>query len=195
MAETVSPQAVFDAWKKQMKQSTQAWARAVAGGGHAADPLQMWRPFMEQATQAFGAMGSPQMGPSADFAAQWKALMDQWLSAWDQVLTKAMNSEEFAQALSAHLDQWLSVQAPLRKATTESRDATLEALGVASRDQGGGHRAADDGPGRPPGRDRARDQDALDQAGRCEPWTDGDGAEAGRRRTRKGAHAEAEGGA
>lgn len=134
MAETVTAQAVFDAWKKQMEDSTQAWARAVAGGGHAADPLQMWRPFMEQAAQGWAAMGQ-QGVPSSDIAAQWKALLDQWLNAWDQVLTKAIGTEQFAQALSAHLDQWLSAQAPLRKATKDSRDAALEALGVASRDQ------------------------------------------------------------
>lgn len=135
MAETVTPQAMFDIWKKQMEEGTQAWARAVAGGGHAADPLQMWRPFMEQAAQGFAAMGKPQGIPNADFAAQWKALLDQWLAAWDQVLTKAMGTEQFAQALSSHLDQWLAVQAPLRKATKETKDAALEAMGLASRDQ------------------------------------------------------------
>jgi hypothetical protein len=136
MADTAAAtgQAMFDAWKKQMEESTQAWARAVSGGGHAADPLQMWRPFMEQASQGWTAMAQ-QGVPATDIAAQWKALMDQWLNAWDQVLTKAMGTEQFAQALSAHLDQWLAMQAPLRKATKESRDAALEAFGVPSREQ------------------------------------------------------------
>ena len=66
---------------------------------------------------------------------QWKQFLDQWIAAWQKVLEQAMGTEAFAQALGKYLDQWLSLQGPIKKVAEESTEATLQALGVPSRNQ------------------------------------------------------------
>ncbi len=140
MAETAAgPEQLFNAWKKQMEDGAQAWAQVVGQAGQAgksapADPLQFWRPFMDQANADWAKVVQKGMA-QGDPMMQWKAFLEQWLSAWDKALGDAMQTEAFAEAIGKHLDQWLSVQAPIRKAATESMEASLQALGVPSRAQ------------------------------------------------------------
>ena len=106
MADPTATEQLFDAWKKQMDGSTQAWARAVQQG-----------------------LASP------DLLTEWKNFLDQWLAAWDKTLAQVMQTEAFAEAVGKRLDQWLSVQAPVRKAAAESMETMLQALGLPSRNQ------------------------------------------------------------
>ena len=138
MADT-SAQALFESWTKQMQEGTQTWARVVgqmgtAGQAQAPDPLGLWKPFMDQASDAW-ARALRQGVPAGDLSAQWKTFLDQWIATWDKTLAQTMESEAFAKALGQYLDQWLSVQGPIRKAVSESTEATLQALGVPSRTQ------------------------------------------------------------
>lgn len=137
--ETAGPEQVSSAWKKQMEDGARSWARMVGQMGQTgqsapADPLKLWRPFMEQATKDW-AQAVHKGAVSGDPMAQWKGFLEQWLSAWDKALSQAMQTEAFAEAIGKHLDQWLSAQAPMRKAATESMETTLSALGVPSRAQ------------------------------------------------------------
>lgn len=107
MAENSSTQALFDLWKKQIEEGTQAWLTKLLAQG----PM------------------------TPDLLAQWKQFLDQWIAAWGKVLEQAMGTEAFAQALGKYLEQWLALQAPVRKAAAESSEAMLSALGIPSRSQ------------------------------------------------------------
>ncbi len=139
MVDDSSTQALFDLWKKQIEEGTQAWARLVgqmgqAGQGTAPDPFQFWRPFMDAGLAAWTKLLT--QGPaSPELFGQWKQFLDQWIAAWGKVLEQAMGSEAFAQALGKYLDQWLSLQAPVKKVASEATEATLQALGIPSRGQ------------------------------------------------------------
>ncbi|MBI4610461.1 MAG: hypothetical protein HY726_15800 [Candidatus Rokubacteria bacterium] len=133
MAEDSSTQALFDLWKKQIEEGTQAWARLL-GQGQAVDPTLFWRPFMDQGIAAWSRLLT--QGPATpDLLTQWKQFLDQWIAAWGKVLEQAMGTEAFAQALGKHLEQWLALQAPARKAAEHATEATLSALGIPSRTQ------------------------------------------------------------
>ncbi len=133
MAGDQPTQALFDLWKKQIEEGTQAWARTM-GQAQGADPSQFWRPFMDQGVAAWGKLFT--QGPvTPDLMAQWKQFLDQWIAAWGKVLEQAMGTEAFAQALGKQLEQWLSVQGPAKKAADQATEATLSALGVPSRTQ------------------------------------------------------------
>jgi hypothetical protein len=106
MADHTATEQFFDAWKKQMEEGTQAWAKAVQQG-----------------------VASP------DLLTQWKDFLDQWLAAWDKTLLQVMQTDAFAETVGKRLDQWLSVQAPVRKAAAESMETMLQALGLPSRNQ------------------------------------------------------------
>jgi len=139
MADNSSTQALFDLWKKQIEEGTQAWARLVGQIGQSGqpqppDPLQFWRPFMDQSMAAWSKLLT-QGPPTPELLTQWKQFLDQWIAAWQKVLEQAMGTEAFAQVLGKYLDQWLSVQAPIKKVAEESTEATLQALGVPSRTQ------------------------------------------------------------
>ena len=139
MAETAGSEQLFNAWKKQMEDGAQAWARMVGQMGRSgqtaeADPLKFWRQFMEQASHDW-AQALQKGLASGDPMAQWKGFLEQWLSAWDKALLQAMQTDAFAEAIGKHLDQWLSAQAPIRKAAAESMETTLQALGIPSRAQ------------------------------------------------------------
>ena len=141
MADSTRSQEFFDVWKKQMEDGAQIFARmvkqGVPTGPTQADPLNMWRPFIEQATEAWTKNMQPGAQPmgATDAAAQGKAFFDQWVATWDKLLADTMQTEEFAEAMGKHLDQWLTAQGPIRKASAEATEATLKALGVPSRDQ------------------------------------------------------------
>ena len=89
---------------------------------------------MDQVTDAW----SKTLGagvPAANLSAQWKTFLDQWIATWDKTIAQTMESEAFAKALGQYLEQWLAVQGPVRKAVAESTEATLQALGLPSRNQ------------------------------------------------------------
>jgi flagellar biosynthesis chaperone FliJ len=133
MAENPGTQALFDLWKKQMEEGTQAWARMMSQG-QTVDPNQFWRPFMDQGMAVWSKLFT--QGPvTPEFLSHWKQFLDQWIAAWSKVLEQAMGTEAFAQALGKHLEQWLSLQEPMKKATEESAEAVLSALGIPARSQ------------------------------------------------------------
>lgn len=133
MAENPTPQAFFDLWKKQIEEGTQAWSRLM-GQGRAADPMAFWRPYMEQGLAVWSKLFT-QGAITPEMMTQWKQFLDQWITTWSKALEQAMGTEVFAQALGKLLDQWLVAQAPLKKVTDESADATLSTLGIPSRSQ------------------------------------------------------------
>jgi len=133
MAENSSTQALFDLWKKQIEEGTQAWLRMM-GQPQAADPTLFWRPFLDQGMAAWVKLLT--QGPvTPDLLGQWKQFLDQWIATWGKVLEQAMGTEAFAQALGKYLEQWLAFQAPVRKVVGESAEAALSALGIPSRSQ------------------------------------------------------------
>ena len=137
MAGDQATQALFDIWKKQIEEGTQAWARLLGQAqatGQAADPAQFWRPFMDQGMAAWSKLLS--QGPvSPDLMGQWKQFVDEWIAAWGKALEQAMGTEIFAQALGKQLEQWLAVQGPMKKAADEAAETTLATLGIPSRKQ------------------------------------------------------------
>ncbi len=133
MTEQSANQKLFDLWKKQIEEGARTWAR-MTGQPQTIDPAQFWRPFMDQGMAAWATLLT--QGPmTSDLLTQWKQFLDQWIGAWARVLEQAMGTEAFAQALGKYLDQWLSLQAPMKKLTEESTEATLSALGIPSRSQ------------------------------------------------------------
>jgi hypothetical protein len=136
MADAGVTSQLFDLWRKQIEEGTQAWARLVSQGGvrPPAEPAAFWGPVMEQTIQAWGrALAQTPLTP--DLATQWKQFMDQSIETWSRAMGEAMNTEAFAQMLGRTLDQWLVAYAPLKKAASQSVEAGLQALDIASRSQ------------------------------------------------------------
>ena len=92
-------QQLFDLWKRQVEEGSQAWLRTL-GQGQPADPQSFWRPFMDQGMAAWSKVMT-QGPPSADLMGQWKQFLDQWIAAWSKVLEQAMGTETFAQAMAS----------------------------------------------------------------------------------------------
>lgn len=133
MADTTQP--LFDLWRKQFEEGTQAWARLLGQTpAPPPDPTTFWRPLVEQWVQAWARMFA-QTPLTPDVAAQWKQFLDQSVEAWSQALGQAMQTEGFAQLLGRYLDQWLAVYAPARKAMEQSLDTALQTMNLASRSQ------------------------------------------------------------
>ena len=134
-------QQLFDLWKRQLDEGTQAWARMLSQtppATHAAestvDPMAMWRPMMDQAFQQWARVLA--QGPlTPDALTQWKQLMDQTLEAWSRALSQVMGTDAFAQSLGKTLDQVLTASAPMKKAADQSIESTLQALNLPSRSQ------------------------------------------------------------
>src|SRR5574337_434897 len=139
MPDNSGTQALFDLWKKQVEEGTQAWTQlwgqlSQGGQPQAADPFQVWRPFMDAGIAGWAKLLT-QGPPTPELLAQWKQFLDQWIAAWGKVLEQAMGTEAFAQALGKYLEQWLSLQAPMKKVAAETTEATLQALGIPARSQ------------------------------------------------------------
>jgi hypothetical protein len=135
MAETTTQ--FFDMWRKQLEESTQAWARMVSQAPKSTlppDPVAFWRPILDQGLEQWARMFA-QTPASPEFLAQWKQFLDQWIEAWSRVLGQAMNTESFAQLMGRSLEGWLAAQAPIKKAGEQALEQTLQGLNVASRTQ------------------------------------------------------------
>jgi len=128
---------LFDTWRRQLEESTQAWAKLVSQASPPAapaDPVAFWRPVLNQGLESWARMFA-QTPASPDLAAQWKQFLDQWIEAWSRVLGQAMNTEGFAQMMGRSLEQMLAAQAPVKKAGEQALDQILVTLNLASRSQ------------------------------------------------------------
>jgi hypothetical protein len=132
MAET-SAEHLFELWKKQLEEGTQAWLKLL-GQGQPPDPQAFWRPFMDQGIAAWSKVMT-QGTASPDLMAQWKRFLDQWIAAWSKALEQAMGTEAFARALGQQMEAFLAVTGPVKKAAEQHIETTLAGLGVPSRSQ------------------------------------------------------------
>lgn len=134
MTDTPSQQ-LFDLWKKQVEEGTQAWSRMVGQASMpGADPAAFWRPAVEQWVQSW-AKAFAQAPATPDVMAQWKQFLDQSIEAWSRALGQAMNTESFAQLLGKYLDQWLTAYGPVKKATDQAVEGAWQAVNLPSRAQ------------------------------------------------------------
>ena len=128
---------LFDMWRKQLEESTQAWTRMVSQATPAApppDPMAFWKPVLNQGLEQWARMFA-QTPASPDLMTQWKQFLDQWIEAWSRVLGQAMTTDAFAQQMGKSLDSWLATQAPLKKAGEQAISQSLQQLDLASRSQ------------------------------------------------------------
>jgi hypothetical protein len=126
---------LFDMWRRQLEESTQAWSRMVSQApAGPPDPMAFWRPVLDQGLEQWARMFA-QTPASPDLMAQWKQFLDQWIEAWSRVLGQAMHTESFAEHMGRSLEGWLAAQAPLKKAGEQALEQGLQALNVASRSQ------------------------------------------------------------
>jgi polyhydroxyalkanoate synthesis regulator phasin len=132
-------QQLFDLWRKQVEEGTQAWLKLVgqapaAPASSPLDPQAFWKPFMDQGIAAWSKVMT-QGTASPDLMGQWKQFLDQWIAAWSKALEQAMGTEAFAKILGKQLDGFLNAQSPAKKAAEQQMEATLSGLGVPSRSQ------------------------------------------------------------
>jgi hypothetical protein len=137
MTDPTSPATqLFDMWRKQLEESTQAWTRMVsqAAPAPAPDPMAFWRPVLNQGLEQWARMFA-QTPVTPDLMSQWKQFLDQWIEAWSRVLGQAMNTDAFAQLMGKSLESMLAAQAPAKKAGEQALEQTLTGLNLASRSQ------------------------------------------------------------
>src|SRR5260370_27511000 len=109
---------LFELWKKQLEEGTQAWTRLVTQAPAAAppiDPLAFWRPVLDQGLQAWARLFA-QSPASPDMLGQWKQFLDQWIEARSKVPRQAMSTEQFAKLIGPSLDHMLVSPPPLNTA-------------------------------------------------------------------------------
>ena len=126
---------LFDMWRRQLEESTQAWTRLVSQApAPPPDPMAFWRPVLNQGLEQWARMFA-QTPASPDLVTQWKQFLDQWIEAWSRVLGQAMNTEVFAQLMGRSLEGWLTAQAPFKKAGEQALEQAVTTLNLASRSQ------------------------------------------------------------
>ena len=141
MADSPSSDELFAMWRKQVEAGAEAWKKAVqqaASHGQVPpsppDPTQFWRQFTGQASPPWASFqGAGPVNP--DILRQWKTFLDDWIAAWSKALEEAMSTPAFAEALGKTLDQFLTVQGKAKRAAAKSSKATLDAMGLPSREQ------------------------------------------------------------
>src|SRR5256886_16772734 len=131
------PDALFEMWRKQVEDSTQAWTRLLSREPPAAtppDPTVFWRPVLDQGLQTWAKLFG-QTPATPELVTQWKQFLDQWIEAWSKVLGQAMGTEQFAKLMGQSLDQMLVTAAPAKKVVDQQIEQTLQALDLPSRSQ------------------------------------------------------------
>lgn len=132
---SAASQQLFDIWKKQLDEGTQAWSRLLGQNPTPTpDPFSFWKPAMEHGLQTWARIFAT-TPVTPDLMSQWKQFLDQSIEAWSRALGQVMNTDAYAQAMGRSLEQWLTSYAPAKKAADQSIEATLQALNVPSRAQ------------------------------------------------------------
>ena len=136
MADTASPNQLFELWRKQFEEGAQAWTRLVgqASATPTPDPTAFWRPVLDQGVQTWAKLFA-QTPTTPDLLTQWKQFLDQWIEAWSKVLGQTMGTEQFAKAMGQSLDQFLVTSAPAKKIVDQQIEQALQALNLPSRSQ------------------------------------------------------------
>src|SRR5216110_3762573 len=138
MAESSGSNQLFDLWKRQLEESTQAWTRLVgqtsAAPAPPPDPAAFWQPVLDQGVQTWAKLFA-QTPASPELVTQWKQFLDQWIESWSRVLGQAMGTEQFAKLMGQSLDQFLATHGPLRRAAEQQTEQALQALQLPSRSQ------------------------------------------------------------
>src|SRR5437660_11742382 len=131
------PDALFEMWRKQVEDSTQAWTRLLSREPPAAtppDPTVFWRPVLDQGLQTWAKLFG-QAPATPELLTQWKQFLDQWIEAWSKILGQAMGTEQFAKLMGQSLDQMLVTAAPAKKVVDQQIEQALQALNLPSRSQ------------------------------------------------------------
>ncbi|MBM4442122.1 MAG: hypothetical protein FJ027_17025 [Candidatus Rokubacteria bacterium] len=132
---SAASQQLFDLWKKQLDEGTQAWARMVGNNPTPTpDPLSFWKPAMEHGLQQWARIFAT-TPVTPDLMTQWKQFLDQSIEAWSRALGQVMSTDQFAQAMGKSLEQWMVSYAPVKKQQDQAIDATLQALNLPTRTQ------------------------------------------------------------
>src|SRR2546425_13138425 len=93
-----TPNQLFEMWRKQVEESTQAWTRLLSQRAPTMappDPTAFWRPVLDQGLETWAKLFA-QTPATRELLAQWQQFIDQWIEAWSQVLGRAVWSEEVA---------------------------------------------------------------------------------------------------
>jgi polyhydroxyalkanoate synthesis regulator phasin len=132
---SAASQQLFEIWKKQLDESTQAWSRLLGNNPTpTADPLSFWKPAMEHGLQQWARIfASTPVTP--DLMGQWKQFLDQTIEAWSKAFGQVMNTEQYAQAMGKSLEQWLVAYAPIKKQADQGIETALQALNLPTRAQ------------------------------------------------------------
>ena len=137
MADTSANQ-LFDLWKRQIEEGTQAWSRLISSQQTPTvptpDPMGFWRPVLDQGLQTWAKLFA-QTPATPDLLTQWKQFLDQWIEAWSKALGQAMGTEQFARMMGQTLDSFLVAQAPVKKALDQQVEQALQAFNLPSRTQ------------------------------------------------------------
>lgn len=129
-------QQLFDLWRRQVEEGTQAWMRMMTDtpGRTTFDPTAFWKPFIDQGMSVWArVMGQSPASP--ELVTQWKRFADEWVEMWSRTLSRSMSTDAFAQSLGRYLDQWLVTQGPLKRGAEQAAESMLETLGLPSRAQ------------------------------------------------------------
>src|SRR2546427_10377608 len=116
MDQSAASKELFDLWKRQIEEGTQAWARmmAAAPGRGAPDPAAFWRPLMDQGVAGWARVMS--QGPaSPDLFGQWKQFLDQRIEAWPEAPGLAMGPQALAPTLRSDLARARPHQSPAKE--------------------------------------------------------------------------------
>jgi hypothetical protein len=132
---SAASQQLFEIWKKQLDEGTQAWAKLLGNNPTPTpDPLSFWKPAMEHGLQQWSRIFAT-TPVTPDLMTQWKQFLDQSIESWSRALGQVMNTDQFAQAMGKSLEQWMASYAPVKKQADQGIEATLQALNLPTRTQ------------------------------------------------------------
>src|SRR5438874_18779 len=136
MAEA-TPNQLFEMWRKQVEESTQAWTRLLSQRTPTMappDPTGFWRPVLYQGLETWAKLFA-QTPASPELLPQWKQFIAQWVEAWSKRLGQATGTQQLPKPIGQSLDQYLATHGPLPRAAEQQTEQALQALQLPSRSQ------------------------------------------------------------
>src|SRR5438046_10199362 len=98
MAEA-TPNQLFEMWRKQVEESTQAWTRLLSQRAPTMappDPTAFWRPVLDQGLETWAKLFEQKPG-TRELLAEGKEFIDQWIEEWSKVPRQARDNDQGAE--------------------------------------------------------------------------------------------------
>ncbi len=118
----------YEQWMEGYERMTEVWLRMMSQAGQGRAFTESMRGVMDAA-----AAGGPPGSPPADAFAAWRDMRDKTMQSWSTMMTNAVNTPGYAEAMGTMLGAYAATGEPFEKTMEAAMSRTLHRMNMPTR--------------------------------------------------------------